>query len=254
MKVRLLRLDGLDVAMLGAQCCVSKDMPTEPDPKSLLKAIDSGHLSVLEHAVASFAIEGISRVTEIQLVRHRLASYSIRSGRFTDLTNCECIVPESVDEWNKVGPFSKTALDSVATYCELTECGIKGEDARYILPQGMATNLVMTVNLRELLHMCQLRRCDRAQTEIRELFDEIAERTFRELMKQFDLKATSPECVQDLMFRLTRLLAPQCHALGYCPEAKSCGKAPSLSDLRSAYAIVRRGHCPEDHNCGGWAE
>ena len=51
MKVTLLRMDGLDVAMLGASVCVSKEMPTEPRPEGLTKALSAHHDSLLEHIV-----------------------------------------------------------------------------------------------------------------------------------------------------------------------------------------------------------
>ena len=226
MKVSLLRLDGLDVAMLGASCCVSEKIPAEPNPKALLKACAAGHLSTLEHAVVSFAIENVSRVTEIQLVRHRLASYSIRSGRYVNLSDCSCIVPESVEEWDEAGMFFREAVDSVALYNTLTDCGIKGEDARYILPQGMATNLVMTMNLREFSHACQLRRCARAQKEIREMFDSMA-------------RLVKTELVAQGLGELGPLFERQCHYLGYCPEAKGCGYMPPLQKILDAYGKVK---------------
>jgi len=45
-------------------------------------AIIHGYWSVLEHSVYTFSIEGISRVTSHQLVRHRIASYTQLSYRF----------------------------------------------------------------------------------------------------------------------------------------------------------------------------
>lgn len=46
------------------------------------KIMSLGHHSVLEHASFSFGVEGISRVTSHQLVRHRVASYSQQSQRY----------------------------------------------------------------------------------------------------------------------------------------------------------------------------
>lgn len=77
MKVALIRMDGWDAAMLAASCCVSSEMPTEPKRGGLMRAVESGHLSILEHVAVTFTIEGISRACSHQLVRHRLASYCV---------------------------------------------------------------------------------------------------------------------------------------------------------------------------------
>jgi thymidylate synthase (FAD) len=54
-------------------------------------------------------------------------------------------------------------------YGELVEAGIPAEDARYILPNATETKIIVTMNARELLHFFQLRCCERAQWEIREM-------------------------------------------------------------------------------------
>ncbi|MEM1748448.1 MAG: FAD-dependent thymidylate synthase, partial [Sulfolobales archaeon] len=54
-------------------------------------------------------------------------------------------------------------------YEELISAGVPYEDARYVLPQAVTTRLMMTLNLRELLHIACLRLSDEAQWEIREL-------------------------------------------------------------------------------------
>ena len=55
-------------------------------------------------------------------------------------------------------------------YSELVAAGIPGEDARFVFPNATRTNLVMTANLRALIHMSGLRLCTMAQWEIRRLF------------------------------------------------------------------------------------
>lgn len=220
MIVRMLRLDGLDVAMVGASCCVSDEIPIQPNPKALLSAVESGHLSVLEHAVASFAIEGLSRVAETQLVRHRLASYSIQSGRYCTRDPLDYAIPDTCAKaWSSLD-------DAVAVYNgalrhldrTMKEVGIPTEDRRMFYPQGTETNIIMTINLRELSHICQLRRCSRAQDEIRELFDTIARKVCT-VLKHKGLAELFP------------LFEPQCVALGYCPEKKGCGRTLSRADI-----------------------
>ena len=86
MKVTLLNsYANEDIAKLAAANCVGK--LNNPTDKGLQVAVNSGHYSVLEHLPLTFLIEDVSRVTEVQLVRHRIASYSIRSGRYTKTNN-----------------------------------------------------------------------------------------------------------------------------------------------------------------------
>ena len=210
MKVTLLRLDGLDAAMIAASCCVSPEMPTEPKPAGLYRAVHAGHLSVLEHVVATFAVEGISRACSHQLVRHRLASYSQQSQRYAplDWTDGAYVIPESVDEMNKVCSYCNLMGEIWTLYSELISAGVPEEDARYVLPNACSTNIVVTVNARELRHMAEERMCSRAQWEIRELVSEMVRLA----------KEKAPVLLGDA--------GPKCIRLGYCPEARSCGRTP----------------------------
>ena len=52
---------------------------------ALRHAVGSGHTSVLEHAVFTFSVEGLSRAALAQLTRHRLASFDVQSQRYVRL-------------------------------------------------------------------------------------------------------------------------------------------------------------------------
>lgn len=71
-------------------------------PEKIEKFVDHlatiGHESPLEHVNFTFAIEGISRVTTHQLVRHRLASYSQQSQRYVKLEQFEYIIPPEIEK------------------------------------------------------------------------------------------------------------------------------------------------------------
>ena len=184
-------LDGLDVAKTS----------------SFLKMLrESGHLSPFEHISFTFAIEGISRVATHQLVRHRLASYSQQSQRYVGMDGQTCVVPPSVRESEKaLALFMKQTEDAWNCYKEMVDLGIPREDARFILPHGTETRLVMTMNARELHHFFSLRLCRRAQWEIREL-------ARRMLML---VRNAAPEIFD--------IAGPSCVVEGVCKEAHSCG-------------------------------
>lgn len=103
----------------------------------------------------------------------------------------------------------KVYVEAVKTlqeaYSQLCELGIAREDARYILPNGQTSSLVMTMNARELHHFFRLRLCRRAQWEIRELA--------RQMLKL--CKSVAPKLFENA--------GPAC-ITGKCEEARPCGK------------------------------
>lgn len=135
---------------------------------SLLK---SGHLSAFEHASFTFAIEGVSRALTHQLVRHRLASYNQQSQRYVRFEDgLEVVEPATIAENAELSDRFNSLVDDITTfYKDALAGGIPAEDARYILPNATETKIVVTMNVRELLHFFELRCCKRAQWEIREL-------------------------------------------------------------------------------------
>jgi len=147
------------------------DKPLTDKKKELIKTvIDWGHLSVIEHANFTFSIEGISRAASHQLVRHRLASYTQQSQRYVLMDELPVVIPPSIQKNKKALDKFEEIINRIKhVYNELTELGIAKEDARYILPNATTTNLIVTMNARELLHFFQLRLCDRSQWEIRKI-------------------------------------------------------------------------------------
>jgi len=177
----------------------------------LVQLLASGHLSPFEHASFTFAIDGISRVTSHQLVRHRLASYTQQSQRYVSLKKLEYVTPASIAARPDLEARFQEVMGALhQLYCQMLEAGIPGEDARYLLPNATQTSLVMTMNARELLHAASLRLCLKAQWEIVQLFERI----------KIEVQKVSP--------RLGAELKPKCYRLGYCDEGESCGLLPTL--------------------------
>lgn len=138
--------------------------------KFLGKILKMGHLSVLEHASFTFGIEGISRATSHQLVRHRLASYSQQSQRYVTASEPEFVVPPSIEKSRaKKKRFEDAIKSAYDLYSKLVKEGIPAEDARYLLPNAAHTKIIVTMNARELIHFFNLRCCERAQWEIRDM-------------------------------------------------------------------------------------
>lgn len=198
---------------LAARLCYSPSSITDlrakldvSDVEAFLDKIMSlGHHSVLEHASFTFGIEGISRVTTHQLVRHRIASFSQQSQRYVshkeDFTS---IMPDSIAQNPDAREIFAFMSETVhKAYTQLIAIGIPAEDARYILPNATETKIIMTMNARELLHFFALRCCQRAQWEIREMSIEML------------------RLVKVLAPAIFREAGPGCVG-GPCPEGRFC--------------------------------
>jgi thymidylate synthase (FAD) len=146
-------------------------MSDEAVRKVLKTVITSGHLSTLEHASYTFAIDGVSRAMTHQLVRHRLASYNQQSQRYVTYSDEPTFIvpPEVAADAGRNEEFLAACTAAFEAYRALLDAGVAPEDARYLLPNAMETKIVVTMNVRELLHFFELRCCRRAQWEIREV-------------------------------------------------------------------------------------
>jgi thymidylate synthase (FAD) len=149
---------------------------------------------VLEHASFTFGIEGISRATSHQLVRHRLASYSQQSQRYVTMDRPEYVTPQSIirDEGTK-RRFDNAMRRVFKLYGELVGEGVPTEDARYLLPNAVCTKIIVTMNARELIHFFRLRCCERAQWEIRAMATRMLGLAKKEA--PFIFKGSGPACV-----------------------------------------------------------
>jgi thymidylate synthase (FAD) len=177
----------------------------------LRKVMGFGHVSVTEHANFTFSLKGISRACSHQLVRHRIASYTQQSQRYVKFKKAEVkyVIPKSIEK-SKFKEEFHGMMGKIAEFYERLSKEVPAEDARYILPNAVETNVVVTMNARELNHFFGLRLCERSQWEIREL----AQRMLNEVRR-----------VATILFERA---GPQCEMLGYCPEGDlSCGKMPT---------------------------
>ncbi|EWG06444.1 MAG: thymidylate synthase, flavin-dependent [Candidatus Aramenus sulfurataquae] len=157
-------------------------------------AILHGYWSVLEHSVYTFSIEGISRVASHQLVRHRVASYTQMSHRFAKPVDeyYQPVTPPSAEK--RAGELIQRAYeDAYKHYYELLSAGVPEEDARYVLPNAVNTNVVVTMNARELYNFFSLRLCSRAQWEIRAVAWQMLEEVRRVHPRLF--KYAGPNCI-----------------------------------------------------------
>ena len=200
---------------------------TEKQQDLVRKVIESGHGSTIEHIVFTFAISGVSRTLSHQLVRHRAGvAFDQQSQRYVNYKRPAYMVPGTLTDDPDLRDRYVTEMDdALGLYGQLVEAGVPGEDARFVMPNATRTNLIMTANLRALIHMSGLRLCTMAQWEIRRLFQLIRHEIF------------------DVSPFLGSFLAPKCVPLGYCDEMgnkdEHCPIRPHKDSVLAAWAEKR---------------
>lgn len=151
-----------------ARLCYTKGMTIEQVDQNLSdeeceglvkRVLESRHMSVLEHAVFQFGVEGVSRNFSHQMVRHRNTSYEQQSLHYTLAgPDMEVAAPSSLTPAQK-SRRAELKHQAFRVYeIEVSE-GVPREEARHVLPSGIETKLVMTANLRQWLHFVQIRAC-----------------------------------------------------------------------------------------------
>lgn len=214
MKVKLLEHSSVRTMLTGRNTCYSKATPDyiydnlQLDKTKMLETLNSGHLSIAEHINFTFSIVGISRACSHQLVRHRHASYSQKSQRYITYNDkFQYITPKAIED-NTVlnNKYDRLMSDIQKFYSDAISEGIKAEDARMVLPNACTTDLTMTLNFRELMHIANERLCNKAQGEINDLVRAMVSEVL---------------AIEEFAF-LQELLVPKCGKLGYCPENVSC--------------------------------
>lgn len=162
----------------GRACYQSFHKPNEytrANKDYLANIIRQQHESVLEHASATFYIEGVSRAFTHELVRHRHFSYSQLSQRFVDESEARVVVPPALRDLNNPeltdGDFLEKYQDIVgdlSEYTDLTRKQIR-EAARAVLPNCLETKIVVTGNVRAWRQFLWRRLDPSADAEIQEV-------------------------------------------------------------------------------------
>ena len=157
----------------GRICWGSHDKTTENSAHEFIsKLIRLGHLSVIEHASASFKIVA-DRAICMEIVRHRIASFSMSSTRYIRYTDdVPFIEPPDLNEGQRI-EWIESCVFSEKQYKKLLSMGCSPQIARSVLPNCTAAELAMTANFREWLHFIELRGSKAAHPQIRPIAHEI---------------------------------------------------------------------------------
>lgn len=138
----------------------------------------SKHASTIEHLNYSFDIDGISRGCLQELARHRIASYTVKSSRYTLQELKKVILLNDANDeyyWGIIKEFCvltgdrRIDLRIAEALCNLKDLignGIPNDKAKYCMPEAYKTSLVMTINARALQNFLELRSSKHALWEI----------------------------------------------------------------------------------------
>lgn len=191
------------------------ETPTEEEMEKFIRKMrKTPHLSPLEHVSLTFHIGNVSRAMTHQLVRHRIASYSQQSQRYVQMDDLPIVMPSFsyIDDEETKKTLQEIILKTAAytenAYADLISLDVKPEDARSVLPNFVATQIVVTMNLRSLLHFFEERMCYRAQEEIRVVADMMY------------------NICNDILPCVFENAGPKCMLTHSCPEHHPCGKKP----------------------------
>ena len=187
--------------------------------------LKTGHASPLEQVVFWFAIANVSRSLSHQFVRHRIGiSFEQQSQRYVKFKQDKLafVMPAS---WERAGMRAEFEglLDKTSDlYARALKAGIPAEDARFVLPNAAPTNFHVMVNFAEMLHICDLRLCVRAQWEIRRMV----------ALMRAEIKRVLPE--------IATFLQPKCgeNRMGYCDESLDEYLKCPLSKVRPHKAAI----------------
>ncbi len=219
-----------------------EEIVASPYSKKIVENIlNSGHGAALEFDFFLFGVEGYSRVTEVQLVRKRLASYLIKSGRqeLGGKRAFSVIYPQKAADFTArvTLPDGREAVLSGRDLADLSrqwydaglDAGLAEEDLRYLKPQATEFKAIIGMNAHALRDWFAIRCCLNAQAEIRDLANKMRRLCVKAAPDLF--KGAGPSCVQ----------------LGYCPEnrlqnARCRGRVLTRDE---ALSILKR-HAPAD--------
>ena len=208
MKIELLQHTSLEVTAHAIRTCWqsfdnsdSCDGIAGENDKALIDRVGNKfkHSSTLEHLSYTFYISGISRALLQELARHRMASLSVKSTRYTlkELKDEESFTDNmsAVELFEKYGNRDKEEVyndihmkraskylvwtDEIAVdYCSIValenlrlmlQKGISNDKAKYCLPESYKTELTWTINARSLQNFLSLRSSKSALWEIQNL-------------------------------------------------------------------------------------
>ena len=211
------------LSLIGERAGICWNADVSDDEKNIkrgISCIEAGHGRTMEFVDVHMIIDGFSARVMREYYRHvgGLTPYLQASTRYIDYKDFDVIRPASIErneealvEFNMAVKNLRKSLETLKTL------GVPNEDVANLLPLGMATKCIEKRNLRNLVDMSHVRKCNRAYHEYRlELFPAI-ENALKDYSDQW-------------VWIIDNLFKPKCEVYGYCDEKNSCGRMPRQED------------------------
>ncbi len=177
--------------MAGRVCYMSYGKGRKTNAEFLGHIVEVGHGSVLEHAVWSFLVTGVSRSFTHELIRHRHFSYSQLSQRYVDESESDFVEPDVIANdpelhaaWSEAVNASRAAYDRLVAglterFTDVADKTLRRklarQAARSVLPNATETKIFVTGNARAMRHFIELRGSEHADVEIRKVAVQVLE-------------------------------------------------------------------------------
>lgn len=213
--------DPLQLIGTTSAVCYNADISNkEKNIKRALDCIHSGHGRVLEWPNVEVIVEGFSAKMMREAMRHIVGTSVLQaSTRYIDYEKgFDVITPPAIESNNDaMEVWCKAMNDIKMAMGALKALGIPKEDYTNLLPLAYQSKMIWKVNLRTLVNFMNMRLCSRAYWEIRE-FSNMLKKALMEYSPEWEIICKE-------------LFVPKCDAVGYCTEAKCCGRHKTKSGV-----------------------
>jgi len=191
--------------------CASYCWDSKPSPQIGVDCIESNHGRVLEYADVTLQISGYSAKVIREIYTHIIGTSRLQaSTRYIKYGEFDYITPESISKnIIALSVYQRIMLSIQNSYKELESLDIPKEDIANILPLAMESKIVLKINARAILHMVEVRECNRAYWE------------FRKFVKDLKSVVGSLNSEWETIISYAKV---KCEILGYCNEKNSCGR------------------------------
>ena len=210
------------------------------------KVTKSGHTSTIEHIFFNLAFENVSVVVEQFMIEFRLASFTVKSRRYVDFSDCGYLVPDFNNAEDKAR-YTAVMDKLFGAYCTLTDKGIPKEDARFVLPYCFYSNFFCSLGGRELINVLNAMIYGRGR-KIKEIYEiglsllEQCKKIAPGLFIDFELKGQKYNDELDYGFAYDDEKSSDelCEILAYTPDGETNAAKCALIEAGYSPAAVER--------------
>lgn len=190
---------------------INMDLP--PISQGMLEFVNNAdHGSIEEHEMFTFALEGVSRSFLAQITRHRTGKFTSASQHYANYSDMPMVIHQDTN-FDELKIMKRSFENSMKDYNDLLQLGYPGEEARQVLPNAAATNIIWTIDGRNLYNFLSLRMCKRNVAEACIVSDKIL------------------DALSEVWPELANIAGPPC-TRGKCNQGKmSCGKVWTKADF-----------------------